>query len=61
MSEDKKKWNRCEHLFGINEVRVCTKLGVDCPSPKKCVEKHGDKHYTPIEFTDNGKYNFWGF
>jgi hypothetical protein len=61
MTEKKDKWGRCEHLFGINEVRSCTKLGCECPSPKKCVELHGDKHYKPIEFTDGGKYNFWGF
>jgi hypothetical protein len=55
------KWERCVHLFGVNEVRKCTKLGGDCPSPKKCVEKHGKKHYKPLEFTKDDTYGFWGF
>jgi hypothetical protein len=58
---EKKKWPRCEHLFGINMVRHCTKLGHDCPSPEKCVEMHGNVHYKPVEFKDSDKWNFWGF
>lgn len=61
MAEKKEKWERCIHLFGINEVRSCTKLGGECPSPKKCVEMHGKKHYKPIEFGDKDQWNFWGF
>jgi hypothetical protein len=61
VTSKKQKWDRCVHLFGISEVRKCTKLGGDCPSPKKCVEEHGDKHYRPIDFTDNDTWNFWGF
>ena len=61
MAEEKKKWCRCVHLYGVNEVRVCTKLGIDCPSPKKCVEEHGDDHYKPLEFTKDDSYGFWGF
>lgn len=58
---EKNKWERCEHLFGIRNVRMCTKLGTECPSPQKCVEKYGDEHYKAIEFTDSDKWNFWGF
>ena len=59
--KDQKKWLRCEHLFGIKDVKMCTKLGTECPSPKKCVEKHGDEHYRAMEFTNEDQWNFWGF
>ncbi len=61
MTNEERTFGRCVHLSGVHKVRICTKLGTDCPSPKKCVEMHGDKHYKPVEFKDNGSGDFWGF
>jgi hypothetical protein len=52
---------RCTHLFGIRDVKMCTKLGTECPSAQKCVAEHGDEHYQAMVWSDNDRWNFWGF
>lgn len=61
MNTEKKAIERCEHLWGIHDVRMCSKLGYECPSPRKCIEDHGDLHYKPQQWTNEDSWNFWGF